>query len=362
MRAELPEPLRELAAFQHGLLTSRQALAGGLSRDVVRSELEQGRWQRLYTGVYAAFTGPPGRPAVLWAAVLRAGPGAMLSYHTAAEVTGLADRESSRLHVTLPAERRITSMPGVTVHLSDRAAQARHPSATPPRTTVEETVLDLVGVARTADDAYGWATRAIGRRLTTQARLRDAMVQRTRLRWRRDLEQALAPDHGGVHSSLEYRYLRDVERPHGLPPGVRQARARRGARPEYRDVLYEAYAVVVELDGHIAHPADTRWSDIYRDNAAAPAGLTTLRYGWPDVTRHPCVVAAQVAELLQRRGYTGHRACGAGCLVAAVRPPAARPPAASPPAAQLAAPSDQAVRRLARSASPGPRPPGRRSA
>jgi hypothetical protein len=347
MRAELPEPLRELTAFQYGLLSRRQALEGGLTRSIISSELQRGRWQRLHTGVYAVFTGPPGRPAVLWAAVLRAGRGAMLSYHTAAELTGLADRQSSALHVTLPAERRITRMPGIAVHVCDRAAEARHPSATPPRTTVEETVLDLVNVARTSDDVYGWVTRAIGRRLTTPAKLGDAMARRSRLRWRQDLEQALAADQGGVHSSLEHRYLRDVERPHALPPGVRQAQARRGGRTEYRDVLYEAYAVVVELDGQVAHPADMRWSDIYGDNAAAAAGLTTLRYGWPDVTRHPCLVAAQIAEILQRRGYSGYRACGPGCPVGAVRP---------------AAPDDQAIPRLARTTSPSPHQPSRRPA
>jgi hypothetical protein len=316
MRAVLPQHLRDLAESQHGLLTSRQALAGGLTRTVIRSELQQGRWQRLHTGVYAVFTGPPGRPAVLWAVVLRAGPRAMLSYQTAAALTGLTDGESSLLHVTLPAARRITRMPGTVLHLSDRADQARHPSAAPPRTTVEETVLDLASSARTADNAYGWVTRALGRRLTTQARLRDAMTQRPRLRWRQDLEQAVAPGWAGVHSSLEYRYLRDVERPHALPPGVRQARGRRAGRPEYRDVLYELYAVVVELDGQAAHPGDMRWADIPRYNAAAAAGLMTLRYGWLDVTGHPCLVAAQVAEVLQRRGYAGHRACGPACPVA----------------------------------------------
>jgi hypothetical protein len=322
MRAELPEPLRELVTFQFGLLTNRQALEGGLSRVVIRSQLEGGHWQRLHDGVYAVFTGPPARRAVLWAVVLRAGPRAILSYHTAAELIGLTDRQVSPVHVTLPADRRVTGIPGVVLHVSDRADRARHPSATPPRTNVEETVLDLAGTARTVDDACGWVTRAIGRRLTTTARLSDAMAERTRLRWRRDLEQVLAPDHQGVHSSLEHRYLRDVERPHALPPGLRQARAARGTRTEYRDVLYEMYAVVVELDGQAAHPADLRWSDIHRDNAAAAAGLTTLRYGWPDVTQHPCLVAAQLAEVLQRRGYAGCRPCGRGCAVAAVRPPA----------------------------------------
>ena len=92
-------------------------------------------------------------------------------------------------------------------------------------------MLDLVSVARTADDVYGWVTRAVGRRLTTEARLREAMELRGRLRWRRELAEALAADAAGVHSVLEHRYLRDVERPHRLPRAARQAR---GPQPRRR--------------------------------------------------------------------------------------------------------------------------------
>ena len=44
----------------------------------------------MHRGVYADFTGAPTREAQLWAALLRAGPGAVLSHWTAAERHGLA--------------------------------------------------------------------------------------------------------------------------------------------------------------------------------------------------------------------------------------------------------------------------------
>ena len=321
MVSELPPHLRELASFQQDVLTSGQAINGGLTRNIIQSRLRQGRWQRLHAGVYAVFSGQPGRPVLLWAAVLRAGHGAMLSYHTAAELAGLTDRPSTLIHVTIPSDRCIARIPGVVLHRSDRADQARHPALTPPRTRVEETVLDLATSAATVDDAYGWITRALGRRLTTQARLRQAMAQRSRLRWRRDLAQALTADWDGVHSGLEYRYLRDVERPHALPRSKRQARVRRGTRSEYRDALYDEYCVVVELDGRAAHPGDMRWPDIHRDNAAAADGVMTLRYSWLDVSQHPCLVAAQIAQVLQRRGYTGYRTCSPDCAISVpIRP------------------------------------------
>ena len=318
MATRLTDELRELARAQSGVLTRGQALSGGLTRTMIRIQLEQGRWQRLQTGVYAVYSGPPTRLTVLWGAVWRAGPDAVLSHLTAAELSGLTDRPSALVHVAVPSDRYIERIPGIVVHRSGRARVAVHPVLAPPRTRLEETVLDLAGAAATLDDACGWITRALGRRLTTPAQLQEAMALRARLRWRRQLTQALTAEWGGVHSSLEYRYLKNVERPHLLPRGVRQARARQGPGTIYRDVLYDQYALAVELDGRVAHPGDQRWLDIQRDNAAAAGGILTLRYGWYDVTERPCQVAAQVAEVLRLRGYALARGCSPACPVTAV--------------------------------------------
>jgi hypothetical protein len=215
---------------------------------------------------------------------------------------------------------------GVRLHRSRRVGAARHPALTPPRTRIEETVLDLAGAASGLDEACGWITRAVGRRLTTPGRLSAALEQRARMRWRPGLTELLAADAVGAHSVLEYRYLRDVERPHGLPRGTRQALVRRGSRTEYRDVLYDGYGLAVELDGRLAHPAETRWRDIHRDNAAAADGLVTLRYGWSDIRQRPCQVAAEVAAVLAHRGYREARPCAPDCLVRPTdRPGLARP-------------------------------------
>ena len=69
-----------------------------------------------------------------------------------------------------------------------------------------------------------------------------------------------------------------------------------------------------ELDGAAAHPAEGRWRDTHRDNASLTQQTQTLRYGWPDVTEHRCQTAAQIAEVLRRRGWTGTlRPCSPTC-------------------------------------------------
>ena len=107
----------------------------------------------------------------------------------------------------------------------------------------------------------------------------------------------------GVESPLELRYLRDVERAHGLPEGQRQ-RYRGGLRHR-TDVSYDEFAVLVELDGRLGHEGAGRFRDMRRDNDFALRALLTLRYGWPDVVDRPCEVAFQVATVLADRGWTG---------------------------------------------------------
>jgi hypothetical protein len=296
--------LDELLRRQCQVLSRAQAIAAGITPDKIKAHLRAGRWQRVLPRVYATFTGSVPRPALLWAVVLRAGPGAVLSHQTAAELNRLLDRPSALIHVTVPAQRRPRPIPGVVVHRSERAEHAVHPGPVPPRTRVEETVVDLTQTAKTPEQAIGWITAACGRRLTTAHRLLGAMRVRKRLRWRR-LLVAVVDDAGtGCHSVLERRYLCDVERAHGLPRGRRQAVRKSAGGNRYEDVRYDDYATVLELDGRAAHPEERRRCDQRRDNEAAAAGTRVLRYGWLDVDR-PCVTALQTARALKAGGWTG---------------------------------------------------------
>jgi hypothetical protein len=311
----VPE-LDELCQRQQGVLTRQQAVHHGMTLEQIRSHLRSGRWQRLYAGVYATFSGPVPRMAQLWAAVLYAGPDTALSHQSAAELAGLAEA-GGPIHVSVPSGRRIRRPPGVVVHLSSRVETARHPTRLPPQTRVEETILDLTQTAPNLDRALSWVVRACASRLTTVDRLTVALGQRKKMHRRAELCAVLQDVRRGCHSMLELRCLRDVERPHGLPTALRQrVRARPGGQ-WYDDVHYPEYAIVVELDGRVAHPDDQRWRDMRRDNAEVVAGGRVLRYGVADVLESPCAVATQVALLLRRHGWTATpRACSNHCMIA----------------------------------------------
>jgi Transcriptional regulator, AbiEi antitoxin len=207
---------------QSGVVTRAQALAAGMTVDAIRAHLRAGRWQPLFRSTYATFSGPVPRVGILWSAVLAAGTGAALSRQSAGEVWGLVDEPQTPIHLVLPSQRRVNPMRGVVVHRSRRADLARHPSRTPPRTRVEETVVDLVDAAGGLEQAVAWITRACGLRLTRPDRIVEALTIRARVRWRTEVLAALQDVADGAQSPLELRYLRDVERAHRLPSGSRQ--------------------------------------------------------------------------------------------------------------------------------------------
>jgi hypothetical protein len=305
---------------QSGVVSRDQARDAGFTNGSIEWRLHSGSWRRLHMGVYATFTGTPSREGRLWAAVLAAGPGAALSHESAAELHGLLGLLASPvglIHLSVPAGRqpgRNQKFRDVIIHRSRCLVPEWQPPWQLPRTSVEDTVLDLVAAARTFDDAYGWISNAVGRRRTTPELLGKALAARSRMRWRAWVTAALADAADGVHSPLEWRYVCGVERSHGLPTARRQAKRRHGSGTRYLDNLYEKYGVCIELDGAVAHPAEGRWRDMRRDNANLVRGTVTLRYGWPDATEHRCRTAAEIAALLRRRGWKGTiRPCSPTC-------------------------------------------------
>ena len=322
MPADLPGDCARLLKRQRGVIARWQAPAVGLSAAFIDGQLRRDRWQPLYRGIYAVFTGTPPRESVLWAGLLRAGSGAVLSHHTAAELDGLTDSPGRVIHVTvshgqklsIPASEGNDVVPAIAVHQSARLDITRHPARTPPRTRLEETVLDLAQTSASFDEVFSWLSRSCGRRLVTPQQLCRAMKARSRMRWRHEILAALDMVGDGVHSNLEYRYVRDVEGPHGLPKAKRQVRMLRGGQSYYLDNLYEAFGVGVELDGRAYHRVEDRWQDIRRDNISAGSGIVTLRFSWADVTRRPCAVATAVGGALRQRGWPGPPSrCGPGC-------------------------------------------------
>lgn len=86
----MPIELLILARAQDGLVTRGQVLAAGVTVDAVRHALGRGeRWQRVVTGIYATFTGALHERHLVRAALLHAGPDAMVTGSVACRAYGL---------------------------------------------------------------------------------------------------------------------------------------------------------------------------------------------------------------------------------------------------------------------------------
>lgn len=308
-------------------MTSRAfGAAKGVDDSAIRNRLRDGSWQRLQRGVYAAFSGEPGREHLMWAALLRAGPGAVFSHQTAAEIQGLLAQPSPAIHITVPAERhpaRWSKLQGVVIHRSSDLGQTRHPASSVPCTRVEDTVLDLVAASASFDEKFDWICRAVGNRRTTPQRLSRTLARRKRFPGRRETQLAIGCVQEGIMSWLELRWARGVERAHGFPAARRQVRVRQDTGSTYLDNLYEEYGLCVELDGRAAHPEAERRRDEARDRwNLAHQNIITVRYRVPDLRdrRRTCQTAAELAATLRGFGHqAGHPCPGQECREAFAR-------------------------------------------
>lgn len=133
-----------------------------------------------------------------------------------------------------------------------------------------------------------------------------------RLRRRAWLAAVLSDVANGTCSVLEHAYLTEVERPHGLPRGLRQVLAFDDAgRRMFRDVLYggkrlRRWRLIVELDGRLFHSSALAGDrDLERDLDAMLDGEETVRLGCGQVFERACRTAEKLARLMQRLGWDG---------------------------------------------------------
>ena len=292
--------LLRLANAQAHVLTREQVLGLGMSRHTVRRLVDQGRWQRLAPGVFVTHNGTVEWDTLAWAGVLLGGPDARLGGTAAAYADRLLEDAPIPVEVLVPHASPARSRSCWTFVQERPGARSSRCTGSPPRILVTDAVLDLCEGAspRVLEDLL---TRAMQKRLTTPLQLRRALDRRSRHSRRALLRELLLEVGEGAESPLELRYLR-LERRHGLPDGKRQ---RWTSSPGRRDVLYREYGLVVELDGRLGHVGEGKFRDMARDNAALLEQIMTMRFGFGDVAGSPCLVAAQVAQVLGQRGWAG---------------------------------------------------------
>jgi predicted transcriptional regulator of viral defense system len=282
-----------MAGRQRGRVTTAQLQAIGVGRAVIVRWARDGYLHRRLRGVYAVGLCAPSTEADLAAALLYAGPGAMLSHATAAWWWGLIDQRPRTIHLSTP--RRCKSLKGIRVHGRRTIERVWHRGL--PVTPVPQTCLDYatVGSLRSLRRALAEAEyQQLLELADVEAVLRRGRAGSARLR------QALAshqPRLAHTRSPLEEDFLELCER-YALP------------LPEFNvrmhgftvDALWREPHLVVEVDGERAHGTPMRVEhDRARDLTLRRAGYTVLRYSRRQVSEQPALVAADVRHALTER-------------------------------------------------------------
>lgn len=295
----LPEPVRAVVLRHDGAATVAQLAAAGVAGRTVRGRVAAGRWQRPFRGVVVLQSGALAWRQTAHAALLAAGPGAALSHRSAAFVHGLAATPGTDVVVSVPVPRTVRPQPGLRVR---RRRAMPHASGRLRAVDVVETVFDLLDDAQGEDAAVAVVTEGVRRGVAPVVLLHRSRL-RASLHHRALLRAVLGDPTLGVESPLEHRYVRDVERRHGLPRTVGQVRQRVDGAWIRADRVHQGLRVRIELDGRLAHPSGTTDRDVWRDNAVLlEHDDLTLRYRWSHVVGRSCAVALQVAAALTRAG------------------------------------------------------------
>lgn len=283
--------------MDYGLFSVRQARAGGHSRADIERLVRRGVWNRRERGILEVVGRETQVHDQLLLAVLTAGRGAVLGFHSAAEVLGwdLPRRQSHTARLVLPPGR--TSGRG---YRADLGPQDVMLFGVLPITVPVQTALDIA-----ATDDFEAAVII----LDSALRSKQVTVRALRGRFRssnRDgvkaarLALTSADAASGSIAESEARLLFARE---GLPAPVSQFVVRADGRFVARmDFAWEAALLVVEIDGFKYHSAGGEFqSDRTKQNAVQLEGWLVLRFTVADIRDNPALVIAQIRRALRRR-------------------------------------------------------------
>lgn len=267
------ETVAAIARRQHGVVTITQLEAAGLDKSAVARRVEAGRLHRVRQGVYAVGHASLSYEGQWLAAVRTCGPGAVLSYASAAMLWGFLRRADGPVDVSLPSRSGQRRKDGIRIH-RPRRLEPRDISRRSeiPVTTPRRTIHDL---RRTDPD--------LARRAAREAQHAGYKVTTDRTR-----------------SDLESDFLGFCRR-HRLPNPEVNAQLydpTRGRRLTV-DFLWGSRHLIVETDSYRYHQGSVSFEDDHaRDLALRRLGFTVLRYTGRQLEREAGAIAAEIRARL----------------------------------------------------------------
>ncbi len=275
---------------QRGVLTRAQALACGITANSIEHRIRRGGpWQRMLPGVYLTVTGQPCWEQRETAALLYAGPDAVITGPAALANYGIrGGPKARRVDVLIPLERERLSPAFVATHRTRRMPTSVAVDLAlrfaPAERAVADTVRQLPGLA----EARAVVADAVQHRHCTIEQL-AAELRAGPIRNSARLRSVLAEVIAGIRSPAEGD-LRDLIIQSALPQPLFNPKLFLGsvflAQP---DAWWPEYGVAVEVDSREWHLLPEHWEQTmarHRRMSAAgvnvmPVSPRQIREQWP---------------------------------------------------------------------------------
>lgn len=299
------QAIAAIAASQHGVVTTAQLVALGLSRAAISKRAKSGRLHRLHQGVYAVGYADAGDETRWMAAVLACGDGAVLSHAAAAALWELLAAPEGRIDVSVPTQAGRKRRRGIRIHRRTFLAPCREATFTP------------AGFSRW-DSQSPLSTTGLQRRLPRRSTVRRGIPVTTPAQTIEDLHGSVAPylvrrarrqaeylglplegiESDGTRSDVEGLFLRLCRR-HRLPPPEVNVPIGRWTV----DFLWREQRLAVETDSYRTHRGSVAFEDDrLRDLHLRRAGFTVHRFTERQLKEEPAAVLADVSRALGRGG------------------------------------------------------------
>jgi hypothetical protein len=293
-----------VAAQQSGVFGFDQAVALGWSPAAIHKRAERGHLHRLHRGVYSIV--PPNllkREGHWMAAVLAAGPGAVLSVRCAGALHGLRQYNGTILDVTIPS-RVHRVQPGIRIHRSTTLTNDDTDTvAGIPCTTVARTLLDLADVLdrRALERAFD---QAESNQVFDLIAIQDQLERNAGRSRATGLVNLVLNEHylGGTPTANDFEEaMLRISRKIGIPdPEVNQWLILDDGEPPIKsDFMWRDQKLIVETDGketHLTHQSFE--SDRRRDQRLTLLGWRVIRTTWLQLKTRPYELEAILRRLL----------------------------------------------------------------
>ncbi len=298
MRGEMRShrALAELAARQHGVVSFRQLRELGFSKGKISRSYEAFRLVRIHRGVYAVGHGEISDHGRCMAAVLAAGPEAVVSHLSAAWLWALYDSCPAEVEVTVGASRHRRR--GIRIHrASGFGADWGHIDRVPVATLLPT----LLGVAATRPgrELNDVIDRAKRRDLLDLGSIDHFLAGRSRSPGAAQLRIALDIYRDPVFDRARSELLfLDLVKRAGLPRPTLNSWV-----GEFEiDAYWETERFAVEVDGWETHGTRRAFEqDRVRTEDMKLAGIDTIRITARRIEREPHEVARRLSLHLSRR-------------------------------------------------------------